>query len=72
MIFQRAYMLPLLLSPLGLLIPLAPRSGPLWVLLLGIVGIVHYVRRRPSLDWLRSPPVYFLGVFLAYLFLSTL
>jgi len=72
MIFQRAYMLPLLLSPLGLLIPLAPRSGPLWVLLLGIVGIVHYVRQRPSLDWLRSPPIYFLGVFLAYLFLSTL
>lgn len=72
MIFQRAHLLPLLLSPLGLLIPLAPRSGPLLVLLLGIAGLVHYVRHRPSLNWLQSPPVYFLGLFLAYLFLSAL
>ena len=63
---------PLLLSPLGLIIPLAPRSGPLLVLLLGVTGIVHYIRRRPSLDWLRTPPVYTLGAFLAYLFLSGL
>lgn len=72
MIFQRSFLIPLLLSPLGLLIPLAPRSGPLLVLLLGIAGLVHYVRYRPSLDWLRGSPVYLLGAFLVYIFLSAI
>ena len=65
-------LLPLLISPLGFIIPLAPRSGALFVLLLGVAGIVHFVRRRPSLDWLRTPPIYALGAFLIYLFLSAL
>lgn len=64
------WLLPLLLSPLGLVIPIAPRSGPLFVLLLGIVGIVHYVRHRPTLTWLRTPPIFVLVVFLAYLFMT--
>jgi O-antigen ligase len=64
------WLLPILLSPLGLIIPIAPRSGPLWVLLIGIAGIVHFIRHRPSLDWLKSPPIYALCVFLAYLFLT--
>ena len=64
------WLLPILLSPLGLVIPIAPRSGPLWVLLIGIAGIVHFIRHRPSLDWLKSPPIYALCVFLAYLFLT--
>ena len=66
----RSYLAPLLLSPLGLIIPVAPRSGPLIVLLLGIVGIVHYIRHRPPLTWLRTPPVFALAVFLAYLFVT--
>ena len=32
------WLLPLLLSPLGLIIPLSPRSGPLFVMLLGVAG----------------------------------
>lgn len=67
-----SYLIPIFLLPLGLLVPLAPRSGPLLVLLLGIVGIFNYVRQRPSLHWLRSPPVYFLGAFIGYLFLTSL
>ena len=66
------WFLPLLLSPLGLIIPLAPRSGPLFVLLLGMAGIWHFVRKRPSFSWLRTPPVFALGAFLCYLFLSSL
>lgn len=65
------WLLPLLLSPLGLIIPLAPRSGPVFVLLLGVVGLAHYIHRRPSVDWLRTPPVYALGAFLTYLFLTS-
>ena len=64
------WLMPLLLSPLGLIIPVAPRSGPLFVLLLGIVGIVHYIRHRPPLTWLKTPPVFALAVFLAYLFMT--
>jgi O-antigen ligase len=64
------WLLPVLLSPLGLIIPLAPRSGPLWVLLIGIAGIVHFIRHRPSLNWLKTPPIYALCAFLAYLFLT--
>ena len=64
------WLMPLVLSPLGLIIPVAPRSGPLVVLLLGFVGIVHYIRYRPPLTWLRTPPVFTLGVFLAYLFMT--
>lgn len=66
----RSYFAPLLLSPLGLIIPVAPRSAPLFVLLLGIVGIVHYIRRRPPLTWLKTLPVFALAVFLAYLFMT--
>lgn len=64
------WLMPLVLSPLGLIIPVAPRSGPLFVLLLGIVGIVHYIRHRPALTWLKTPPVFALSVFLAYLFIT--
>ena len=70
MLTSRPWLSPLLLSPLGLLIPIAPRSGPLFVLLLGIAGIVHYIRRRPSLDWLKSKPVAALLVWLTYLFMT--
>lgn len=72
MIFRKSYLLPLLVSPLGLLIPIAPRSGPLLVLLLGLAGIVHYIRHRPSLTWLNTPPTYFLSAFLLYLFSTSL
>ena len=65
------WLLPLLLSPLGLIIPTAPRSGPLFVLLLGVAGIAHCIRHRPSFGWLRTPPVYALGAFLSYLFLTS-
>ena len=64
------WLMPLVLSPLGLIIPVAPRSGPLFVLLLGIVGIVHFIRHRPALTWLKTPPVFALAVFLAYLFIT--
>lgn len=64
------WLMPLVLSPLGLIIPVAPRSGPLIILLLGIMGIVHYFRHRPPLTWLKTPPVFALGVFLAYLFMT--
>lgn len=70
MIFKWRFLWPLFISPLGLLIPLAPRSGPLWVLLLGIAGLIHYLRYRPSVDWLRSTPIYVLGAFLTYASLS--
>lgn len=62
---------PLLLSPLGLIIPLAPRSGSLFVMLLGVAGIAHCIRRRPSFRWLLTPPVYAMGAFLSYLFLTS-
>ena len=65
------WLLPLLLSPLGLIIPLAPRSGSLFVLLLGVAGIAHCIRRRPSFRWLLTPPVYAMGAFLSYLFLTS-
>ena len=51
--------------------PLSPRSGPLLVLLLGVAGIVHAIHHRPSFRWLRTPPVYALGAFLSYLFLTS-
>lgn len=62
-----AWLMPLLLSPLGLIIPIAPRSGPLIVFLLGIAGIVHHIRHRPSLDWLKTKPMAALSAFLVYL-----
>lgn len=72
MVFRNSHLLPFLLSPLGLIIPIAPRSGPLLVLLLGIAGIIHYIRYRPPLNWLKTPAVYFLLIFLTYLFLTGL
>lgn len=72
MIFKKTHLLPFLLSPLGLLIAIAPRSGPLLVLLLGLAGIIHYIRHRPPLNWLNTPATYLLLVFLAYLFLTSL
>ena len=73
MIMTRKYpwLLPLLLSPLGLIVPLSPRSGPLFVLLLGLAGIAHCIRHRPSFDWLKTPPFYALAAFLSYLFLTS-
>lgn len=66
------WLMPVLLSPMGLLIPLAPRSGPLLVLLIGIAGIVHYIRHRPSLDWLKTKSAVALLVLLAYFMASGL
>lgn len=70
MLTSRPWLTQLLLSPLGLLIPIAPRSGPLIVLLLGVAGGIHYLRHRPSLDWLRSKSVSVLCILLAFLFMT--
>ena len=67
---KHPWFLPFLLSPLGLLIPVAPRSGPLLVLLLGIAGIIHYIRHRPPLDWLKTKPMAALAAWLLYLLLT--
>ena len=67
---KNPWFLPFLLSPLGLLIPVAPRSGPLLVLLLGIAGIIHYIRHRPPLDWLKTKPMAALAAWLVYLLLT--
>ena len=69
---KQPWLLPLLISPLGLIIPIAPRSGPLFVLLLGLVGIAHYLRRKPSLDWMVNKPTAALVIWLFYLFLTGL
>ena len=69
-VLKNPWFLPFLLSPLGLLIPVAPRSGPLLVLLLGIAGIIHYIRHRPPLDWLKTKPMAALAAWLVYLLLT--
>ena len=69
-VLKNPWFLPFLLSPLGLLIPVAPRSGPLLVLLLGIAGIIHYIRHRPTLDWLKTKPMAALAAWLVYLLLT--
>ena len=72
MLSRPRWLMPLLLSPLGLLIPIAPRGGPPLVLLIGLAGIIHYIRHRPSLDWLKSKSVAALAAFLVYLMASGL
>ena len=69
---KHPWLLPLIISPLGLIIPIAPRSGPLFILILGIAGIMHYLRRKPSLDWLVNKPMAALVIWLCYLFLTGL
>ena len=69
---KQPWLFPLLISPLGLIIPIAPRSGPLFVLLLGLLGIAHYFRRKPSLDWMVNKPTAALVIWLFYLFLTGL
>lgn len=67
---KHRWFFPLLLSPLGLMIPIAPRSGPLFVLIIGVAGTMRYFRHRPSLDWLERKPMAALAVFCAYLWLT--
>ncbi len=62
----KKWCIPLALTPLGLIVPFAPRSCQLLLFLIGIAGAVHIFRTRNALPELRTPETLSLIGFLIY------